>query len=162
MNLLVIEKGSQRKRVTEVSWHLMGAADAKGEKNGWKIVADPSRKVSNEVPQPPTGQKSSAKVVTAKVTNEVAPAESPAEEATKISNEVQQPSDPKEPAQSHEQFAPEFLELAKANLKRPDLKNYFDANKIEYKQNASTDSMFDMLANHLHGDIELLKTEFSI
>lgn len=141
-----------KKTVTQLAWDNMGQ-----NKNGWEVETDHEQPVTNEVKNAPAP--GTAKTSNAAVTNEVAKPEKTDSESTTIANEVKNAPEDTEP--SGVVLDPEFFKAARG-LSKSQIKDFLDINQVTYKQNAGHDALISILGKHLKGDIETLKSEFSL
>lgn len=163
MNSVTAAKGNQKKQFTELAWENIG-----GDKNtiGWKRVIEPSQTVSNQVTTepPPTGDKiEKPKIVDNRsVKNEVV--DKPEEPSQTVSNQVNEESSTENSQEQETEVqgeAKEFMELA-SKIERRKIRDFLDIQKVEYKQNATIDTLHKLLETQLHGSVDLLKAEFSL
>lgn len=143
--MIIAYKDGRSKRFSQVAWDLMGKS-----KNGWSEV---KQETSNAVIDktitsiPPTGQK---ETLTEQVVENVV---EPVLEETKIIENT---------VIDENASMGNFTAIAKEHLSKNKIKDFFDAENITYKSSDNTDTLIALLVKHLNGDIELLKSKFSI
>jgi hypothetical protein len=157
---LVIKKGDQRKKITDVAWDLMGS-----NKNGWEIVSDSTQTVSNEVKSDPpsTGDKKPDPPVKPQtVSNEVANNNSTQTVSNEASSQEAKNTSPAITEEEQPVKASEEFKLIAEELTSGPIKDFLDMNQVSYRSNAKKSDLIDILAWHLKNDVESLKTEFGL
>ena len=158
---IIAQKGNLKKTFSDLTWELLGE-----NKNGWV-----------EVKGGQTSNISASAVKTAPPTGTVEKKEAPKANAT-TSNTLEETKKVEESAETTKEVSEEdkvakFLEENKLNfsntakeigITKSQIKDYFDQqeNKVAYKANDSLDSLIGLLHDSLNGDIEVLKSKFSI
>jgi hypothetical protein len=142
--MIIAVKNGLTKKFTPISWELLGE-----NKNGWveKTEAEVTNKVTKEIP--PSGQKTE-NIVKPKVATKVT------DSVEKTEAEVKLPD--LEPSDKLKQ---EFNEIAE-KISPNTIKDYFDAVEVKYKANDKLSVLIGLLYENLSGDVELLKSKFSL
>jgi hypothetical protein len=156
---IIARKGKLQKTFSDLSWENLGE-----NKYGWEEVksgSTTSNITAKAVQTPPTGQleKKEAPVANA-TTSDI----SKKEEAPKTENTVEASEDEKV-AKFLEESKAKFSESAKElGITKNFIKDYFDKeeNSVPYKAADSLDVLIGLLFENLNGDIELLKSKFSL
>lgn len=161
--MIIAQKGKLKKTFSQLSWENLGE-----NKNGWvEITGESTTNITAKAVAPPTGtaEKKEAPVKGATTSNKV---EDQKEEGntsnTVVDNSVGETEEEKI-AKFVETKKAEFSAFVKeAGLTKNLIKDYFDKeeNNIAYKANDGLDVLIGILYDHLNGDIELLKSKFSI
>ncbi len=140
IDLITAHKNGQTKQFTQYAWDLLGE-----NKNGWTKISESNHSISNRAPSanPTVADNNSVQ--------------------NKANGNAKQPETGEKKTEEPQTFDnPEFLSLAKENLKAGVIKDYLDANEQAYKGNASLDVLVNILCQYMKGDVNALKTEFSI
>ncbi len=164
--MIIAKKGRLTKPFSQLSWDNLGE-----NKNGWvEVASGTTENIATKKEAPPTGDKEPA-IKDAKTENIATKKEAPetinTTDANQVSDKVEG-GDVKttDAVNSIDAFIAEqkaaFVELAKANLNKGLIKDYFDTNEVKYKANDNFDTLIDLLHENLAGDIESLKSKFSL
>lgn len=135
--MIIAIKNKITKPFSQLAWDLLGE-----NKNGW--VEQSAQTAENKaIKTPETGQKEkpTVQVVENLANKEAEQSAQTAENANEINL---------------------FNELAKEHLTKGNIKDYFDSNEISYKATDSLGDLISLLNEKLAGDVELLKSQFSI
>lgn len=156
---IIARKGKLQKTFSDLSWENLGE-----NKNGWEeVVGGETSNITAKAVQPPTGsvEKKEAPVQGATTSNKVEEVKEENNISTSASNETEE----EKIAKFVEEKKAEFSAIVKeSGLTKNLIKDYFDKeeNNIAYKANDGLDVLIGILHDHLNGDIELLKSKFSI
>lgn len=156
--MILAQKGKLRKTFSQLTWDNLGE-----NKNGWEQI-DSNITVSavKKVP-PPTG---TAEKKDAPKENIVVDNIADKKEDIKVEDNKTEGSDLSNKLDEFiEKQKADFNAVAKeGGLTKNQLKDYFDSEEVNvaYKTNDSLDVLIGLLFENLNGDIELLKTKFSI
>lgn len=156
---VIARKGKLQKTFSDLSWANLGE-----DKNGWVAVADgETSNTTGKAVQPPTGsvEKKEAPVQGATTSNKLEEVKEENNIDASASNETEEDKI----AKFVEEKKAEFSAVVKeSGLTKNLIKDYFDKeeNNIAYKANDGLDVLIGILYDHLNGDIELLKSKFSI
>lgn len=158
---IIARKGKLQKTFSDLSWENLGE-----NKNGWEEVKSggTTSNITAKAVPPPTGnvEKKEAPVVnatTSDISKKVVEEEAPKTENT---NELSQED---RLAKFLEEGKAKFSESAKElGITKNLIKDYFDKeeNAVAYKASDSLDVLIGLLFEHLNGDVELLKSKFSL
>lgn len=151
--MVLAQKGKLRKTFSQLSWDNLGE-----NKNGWEPVNGDIVVSDVKKDAPPTGnaEKKEAAQDNLVVDNILDKKEDAKNEGNDLSNKLDE---------FIEKQKADFNAVAKeAGLTKNQLKDYFDSEEVNvaYKTNDSLDVLIGLLFENLNGDIELLKTKFSI
>jgi len=138
---IIAQKGKLRKRFNLDSWNLLK------DKNGWVEVEQSNQVVESSVVKrivPNSGQKKDDEIN--QVVENTAPANVPEQFVT---NTAKSQIEPKE----------EFANFVKDNIFKSQIKDYFDAENVPYKNSMSLNALITLLYEKL-GSIEKLKIAF--
>ncbi len=153
--MIIAKKGKLTKPFSQLSWDNLGE-----NKNGWvEVTGGTTENIATKKVAPPTGDKAPA-IGDLKTENILGKKD---EVITNDLSKVNNSSDPSIEAFIAEQKAA-FVEVAKANLNKGLIKDYLDSleEPVKYKANDNFETLIDLLHENLAGDIELLKSKFSI
>lgn len=156
---IIARKGKLQKTFSNLSWENLGE-----NKNGWEeVVGGETSNITAKAVQPPTGsvEKKEAPKAGATTSNKVEEVKEENNIAESTSNETEEDKI----AKFVEEKKAEFSAIVKeSGLTKNLIKDYFDKeeNNIAYKANDGLDVLIGILYDHLNGDIELLKSKFSI
>lgn len=156
---IIARKGKLQKTFSDLSWENLGE-----NKNGWEEVksgSTTSNITAKAVATPPTGQVEKKEVPVANATT------------SDISKKEEAPKTENTNGPSQEEKLEKFLEESKATfsesvkelgITKGLIKDYFDKeeNAVAYKASDSLDVLIGLLFEHLNGDVELLKSKFSL
>ena len=159
---IIARKGKLQKTFSDLSWENLGE-----NKNGWEEVksgSTTSNITAKAVQTPPTGQVEKKEAPVANATTSDISKKVEEEEAPKTENTN---------GPSQEEKLEKFLEESKATfsesvkelgITKGLIKDYFDKeeNGVAYKASDSLDVLIGLLFEHLNGDVELLKSKFSL
>lgn len=143
--MIIAKKGTITKSFSPLSWELLG-----DNKNGW-VETSPVGAKPNTIPE--TGQKEEPKPQVAEniLTKEI----------VNVSVVETKPNTIPEIVVENKTA---FFELAKNSLTKNLIKDYFDKEEVSvtYKATDNLDTLIGLLHDNLQGDIELLKSKFSL
>jgi len=153
--MILAQKGKLKKTFSQLSWDNLGE-----NKNGWEPVNGDIVVSDVKKDTPPTGnvEKKEAPKDNLVVDNILGKKDDVVTDEAKnnLSNKLDE---------FIEKQKADFNAVAKeAGLTKNQLKDYFDSEEVNvtYKTNDSLDILIGLLFENLNGDIELLKTKFSI
>lgn len=156
---IIARKGKLQKTFSDLSWENLGE-----NKNGWEEVkaGGTTSNITAKAVPPPTGnvEKKEAPVANA-TTSDIS---KKVEEAPKTEN-TNEPSKEEKLEKFLEESKATFSESVKElGITKGLIKDYFDKeeNGVAYKASDSLDVLIGLLFEHLNGDVELLKSKFSL
>lgn len=143
MDFVKAKKGTQTKTFPKVAWDLLPK-----DKKGWvEVVGD--EPVIAPIAPPPSGEEKKSP------TNQKVTSDAKKQESAVVNADAEKKSE--EVSTSNEDVE-KFNELV-AGIKTNQIKDFLDLNEVKY---GKKDSVVEKLREFLNGDVEKLKTEFSL
>lgn len=167
------KKGNITKEFSDLSWENLGE-----NKNGWVEITGETSNISESKGIPATGEPEKKEpaqpnATTKNTAKKTEKKEDPTKEENAVTVDENPTASTTDSSESKDEEIAKFVEAKKAeftdaakeaNITKNLIKDYFDneENPVAYKASDSLDVLIGLLYDHLNGDVELLKSKFSV